>query len=293
MSTIVCSPSAAASSPWSPGRASWSGRPRGWQPRWGFSDRGGPHRGVDRHQHARVSRSGSTPLVRAAPGGSRSGTSVGTNLVNILLILGLSARSDCSDRARAQDPAFRSAGDDAGCGGALRPRVRRGARRVGWRAALRGCRRLHVGGPPGRSWGLCRGGRGSDRTSNPGSMGVPAGLGYLMRWVCSPAVVVIVVGAERPGGRAQMDAASSLGVSDAVIGLTVIAIWVTSAPQSWSPTIVSTVPRTTGTSPWGTSSGSSVLQHRVGPRGHGATRAPGDVEVPAEVLEADLLLTSG
>ena len=141
------------------------------------------------------------------------------------------------------------------------------------------------------TWGVLRAGR---RDSVAADDGVPLGPGPSpggtggRPWVLDAVgllagIVVIVVGAELLVEGA-VDAASSLGVSDAVIGLTVIAIG-TSAPELVT-TIVSTV-REPG--------------HRLEPPGSsvynialvlGVTvlAAPGDVEVSAEVLEADLLL---
>jgi cation:H+ antiporter len=99
------------------------------------------------------------------------------------------------------------------------------------------------------------------------------------------AVVVIVVGAELLVDGA-VTAARTLGVSDAVIGLTIVAVG-TSAPELVT-TIVSTV-RGDRDIAIGNLFGSSVY-NIAAVLGVTVLAAPAGVDVPAEVLDADLVL---
>ena len=222
--------------------------------------------------------------ARQGSSGLAVGNIVGTNLVNILLILGLSAliapivlerrtlRFDLPAMTLAAVALYVLAFD-----GTLGR----------WDGVL-----LCVGAVA-YTWGVLRAGRrdsvAADDGVPPESGPSPGGTGG-RPWVLDAVgllagIVVIVVGAELLVEGA-VDAASSLGVSDAVIGLTVIAIG-TSAPELVT-TIVSTV-RGDRDIALGNLLGSSVYNIAL-VLGVTVLAAPGDVEVPAEVLEADLLL---
>ena len=222
--------------------------------------------------------------ARQGSSGLAVGNIVGTNLVNILLILGLSAliapivlerrtlRFDLPAMTLAAVALYVLALD-----GTLGR----------WDGVL-----LCVGAVA-YTWGVLRAGRrdsvAADDGVPPESGPSPGGTGG-RPWVLDAVgllagIVVIVVGAELLVEGA-VDAASSLGVSDAVIGLTVIAIG-TSAPELVT-TIVSTV-RGDRDIALGNLLGSSVYNIAL-VLGVTVLAAPGDVEVPAEVLEADLLL---
>jgi cation:H+ antiporter len=223
--------------------------------------------------------------ARQGSSGLAVGNIVGTNLVNILLILGLSAliapivlerrtlRFDLPAMTVAAVVLYVLAFD-----GALGP----------WDGVV-----LCLGAVA-YTWGVLRAGRrdaadgdaatdpvdGPDRTDGTrgGSWALDA-LGLVT------GIAVIVVGAELLVDGA-VDAASSLGVSDAVIGLTVVAVG-TSAPELVT-TIVSTV-RGDREIALGNLLGSSVYNIAF-VLGVTVLAAPGDVEVPAEVLDADLVL---
>ena len=146
------SSSAAASSPWSPAPSlpGQDGHAAG-NHAGGLSDRGGPHRGVDRHQHARARhrhRRRSSGQLRAG-GRQHRRHQPGQHPAHPR-----PQCPDCSDRARAQDTPLRSAGDDAGCGGCSTSSLStEPLGRVGWRRCSAWSRRLHVGRPPRRPSG--------------------------------------------------------------------------------------------------------------------------------------------
>jgi cation:H+ antiporter len=101
-------------------------------------------------------------------------------------------------------------------------------------------------------------------------------------------IAVIVLGATLLVDGA-VDAARSLGVSDAVIGLTIVAIG-TSAPELVT-TVVSTI-RENRDIALGNLLGSSVYNIAI-ILGITVLAAPGDVQVPDEILGGDLLLMVG
>jgi cation:H+ antiporter len=210
-----------------------------------------------------------------------AGNIVGTNLVNLLLILGLSAailpiaferrtlRFDLPAMAAASLLLYVLALD-----GSLDR----------WDGVL-----LCVGAVA-YTWGVLRSSRSEpdvDETSpvvpvelgSPGGRLLPAVAGLVV------GIVVIVVGAELLVEGA-VEGARSLGVSDAVVGLTVVAIG-TSAPELVT-TIVSTL-RGDRDIAIGNLLGSSVYNIAF-VLGVTILAAPGGIPVPAEVVGADLLL---
>jgi len=221
--------------------------------------------------------------ARQGSSGLAVGNIVGTNLVNILLILGLSAlivpillerrtlRFDLPAMTLAAVVLYVLAFD--------------GALGV-WDGVLL------CAGAVAYTWGVIRAGRGDAIAEDeglpdrePGVDGSPSRSWARDAVGLLAGIGIIVVGAELLVDGA-VDAASSLGVSDAVIGLTVIAVG-TSAPELVT-TIVSTL-RGDRDIALGNLLGSSVYNIAF-VLGVTVLAAPGDVEVPAEVLEADLLL---
>jgi cation:H+ antiporter len=220
--------------------------------------------------------------ARTGSPGLAVGNIVGTNLVNLLLILGLSAlmapivlerrtlRFDLPAMTLAALLLYVLARDES---------LDR------WDGVL-----LCVGGAA-YTWGVLRAGRRDATTDDVPPIAPDAApsrpwpldaLGLLA------GIVVIVVGAELLVSGA-VDAARSLGVSDAVIGLTVVAVG-TSAPELVT-TVLSTI-RGERDVALGNLLGSSVYNIAF-VLGVTVLAAPGSVEVPQEVLEADLVLLAG
>ncbi|WP_370618446.1 calcium/sodium antiporter [Mumia sp. Pv 4-285] len=215
--------------------------------------------------------------ARRDSAGLAVGNIVGTNLVNLLLILGLSAAIRpiglASRTLRFDLPSMTAA--------ALLVFV---MGRDGTLTSFEGVVLLVLG--VAYTYGVLRAGRADAKDDAVAAPPVTTS-GSLLRDVLGllAGLVIIVVGAELLV-RGAVDAASSLGVSDAVIGLTVVAIG-TSAPELVT-TLLSTL-RGDRELALGNLIGSSVY-NLVFILGVVAIAAPGDVPVPEEVLAADLVL---
>jgi len=206
------------------------------------------------------------------------GNIVGTNLVNILLILGLSAAlvPIAFDRAtlRYDVPAMTASALALyllSLGGTL-------TRVEGVLLLLGGLIYLAV-----RAWASLRTDAGMPKLETGPAVagsGVPRMAVQLLA-----GIVVVVVGAELLVDGA-VSSAGSLGVSDAVIGLTVVAVG-TSAPELVT-TLVSTI-RGNREIAIGNLIGSSVFNITI-ILGVTVTVAPHGVPVPEDVLAADLVL---
>ncbi|KAA1423901.1 calcium/sodium antiporter [Mumia zhuanghuii] len=220
--------------------------------------------------------------ARRGSGGLAVGNIVGTNLVNLLLILGLSAAirpiALATRTLRFDLPAMTAAALVVfvmGSDGTL--------------TTVEGAVLLVLG--VAYTYGVLRAGRADAAERTPegagGATTEGSPSGGLARDVIGlvAGLVVIVVGADLLVSGA-VDAASSLGISDAVIGLTVIAIG-TSAPELVT-TLVSTF-RGDRELALGNLIGSSVY-NLVFILGVTAIAAPESVPVPDEVLAADLVL---
>ena len=206
------------------------------------------------------------------------GNIVGTNLVNILLILGLSAAlvPVAFDRAtlRYDVPAMTASALALyllSIGGTL-------TRLEGVLLLLGGLTYLAV-----RTWASLREDAGMPQLE-PGPPVRGSGIPRMALQLLA-GIVVVVVGAELLVDGA-VSSARSLGVSDAVIGLTVVAVG-TSAPELVT-TVVTTI-RGNREIAIGNLIGSSVFNITI-ILGLTVTVAPHGVPVPEDVLAADLVL---
>ncbi|MFD1826135.1 calcium/sodium antiporter [Mumia zhuanghuii] len=217
--------------------------------------------------------------ARSDSGGLAVGNIIGTNLVNLLLILGLSAAirpiALASRTLRFDLPVMTAVALVVFVMG-----------RDGTLTSVEGTVLIVLG--VAYTYGVLRAGR-ADAAERPAdtAAGSAATTGSAARDVLSLVIglVVIVIGADLLVSGA-IDAAASLGVSDAVIGLTVIAIG-TSAPELVT-TLLSTF-RGDRDLALGNLIGSSVY-NIVFILGVTVLAAPGAVPVPDEVLTADLVL---
>ncbi|MGH1562180.1 calcium/sodium antiporter [Mumia sp. DW29H23] len=235
--------------------------------------------------------------ARRDSAGLAVGNIVGTNLVNLLLILGLSAAirpiSLASRTLRFDLPSMTAAavlvfvmGRDGTLSTfegavlvALGIAYTYGVLRAGRAdAAEAGGAEAGAVSPGDNRAGGDR--AGDDRAAVPRPGGAVRDAAALVG-----GLVIIVVGADLLV-RGAVDAASALGVSDAVIGLTVVAIG-TSAPELVT-TVISTI-RGDRDLALGNLLGSSVY-NLVFILGATVIVAPGTVRVPDEVLAADLVL---
>ncbi len=218
--------------------------------------------------------------ARTGNPGLAVGNIVGTNLVNLLLVLGLSAlimpivlqrrtlRFDVPSAAVAAALLYLLARD-------------------GELSTLDGV--LLLAGGAAYTWGVLRSSKGEEPevaedyaesvSARRGGRTPTLVLGLLL------SIAVIVVGAELLVDGA-VDGAQALGVSDAVIGLTVVAIG-TSAPELVT-TLVSTV-RGERDVAIGNLLGSSIYNIAI-VLGVTVVVAPGSLVVPDEVLAGDLVL---
>jgi cation:H+ antiporter len=218
--------------------------------------------------------------ARSGSPGLAVGNIVGTNLVNILLILGLSAllMPVVFDRAtlRYDVPAMTASALALW----LLARDAMLARLEGVLLLVSGLAYLTA-----RTWASLREERAVAEEEE--SADRPAGRSRLLTEVLSllAGIVIVVVGAEWLVDGA-VASARSLGVSDAVIGLTIVAIG-TSAPELVT-TVMSTL-RGNREIAIGNLIGSSVFNITI-ILGVTVLVAPDGVPVPADVLAADLVL---
>jgi cation:H+ antiporter len=218
--------------------------------------------------------------ARSGSPGLAVGNIVGTNLVNILLILGLSAllMPVVFDRAtlRYDVPAMTASALALW----LLARDAMLARLEGVLLLVAGLAYLTA-----RTWASLREERAVAEEEE--SADRPAGRSRLLTEVLSllAGIVIVVVGAEWLVDGA-VASARSLGVSDAVIGLTIVAIG-TSAPELVT-TVMSTL-RGNREIAIGNLIGSSVFNITI-ILGVTVLVAPDGVPVPADVLAADLVL---